>query len=168
MESVIIVDRALVADTWTLLREANPVPAHGDIIVPLALWLTQRGALGRRSGRTGVWLAPSDDPAALAADCERLPLIAIDFPQFTDGRGYSIARLLRERHGFAGELRAIGDIGRDQLFYLARVGFNAFVLKPGQDTAAARMAFADFSDAYQSSVAEPRPPYRRRLEGALA
>lgn len=168
MGHAIIIDRTLVPDTWTLLRDDASVPASGDVIVPMAAWLAPPATLVRRPGRTGVWLAASDDPGRLAAHAASLPLIAVDFPQFTDGRGYSIARLLRERHHFSGELRAVGDIGRDQLFYLARVGFNAFVLKPGQDAGAALAAFVDFSDAYQSSVTEPRPAYRRRLEGAKA
>ena len=76
------------------------MPAErAPVLVPLALWQCRRPALLRRRGDVGVWLAPADDPAALAADLAALPLIAVDFPQFTDGRGYSIARLLRERHG---------------------------------------------------------------------
>ncbi|MFN0163422.1 MAG: DUF934 domain-containing protein [Burkholderiales bacterium] len=168
MGHTIIIDRALAADTWALLRDDAAIPETGDVIVPMTHWLAGSDALGRRNGRTGVWLATSDDPDTLAAHTAFPPLIAVNFPQFTDGRGYSIARLLRQRHHFTGELRAVGDIGRDQLFYLARVGFNAFDLKPGQDLDAALAAFAEFSDAYQSSAAEPRPAYRRRLEGAKA
>ena len=109
-----------------------------------------------------VWLASSEEPEALAQDAARLPLIAIDFPKFTDGRGLSGARLLRERYGFRGELRAIGDIQRDQLFDLARCGFDAFVLREGEDAEAALAAFNTFSDAYQTSVDRPAPLFRRR------
>jgi len=80
-----------------------------------------------------------------------------------DGRGYSIARLLRERYGWRGELRAIGDVLRDQLFYLTRCGFDAFELRAGQDAQAALTALADFSEAYQSSVERPQPLFRRRV-----
>lgn len=166
--SSIILDRRIIADAWTLVAEDTDLPATGDIIVPLAAWQGARESLSARAGRIGVWLKPADDPAALAADIDRLPVIAVQFPAFTDGRGYSTARLLRERHGYRGELRAFGDVQRDQLFYLSQVGFNAFVLREGQDPQAALAAFADFSDAYQTSVAQPVPYYRRRLAGAPA
>jgi uncharacterized protein (DUF934 family) len=94
-------------------------------------------------------------------------MIAVNFPQFADGRGYSIARLLRERYQWRGELRAIGDVLRDQLFYLSSCGFDAFELRAGQDPRAALAAFNDFSDAYQSSVERPQPLFRRR-SGATA
>src|SRR5512144_1436101 len=111
----LISNGSLVVDRYTLVRDAGSLADLPDgvaVIVPLALWLARRSALIAR-GDTGVWLAPADDPGALADDVPRMPVIAIDFPQFTDGRGYSHARLLRERHRFAGELRAIGDVGRD-------------------------------------------------------
>jgi uncharacterized protein (DUF934 family) len=90
-------------------------------------------------------------------------LVAVNFPQFTDGRGYSSARLLRERYGWRGELRAIGDVFRDQLFYLARCGFDAFALRQGEDAQAALAAFDDFSDAYQTAADRPLPLFRRRF-----
>lgn len=112
-------------------------------------------------------LEPGDDPAALAAQYGEhfaaLPLIAVRFPSFTDGRGYSIARLLRERLGFRGELRAVGDIARDQLHYLARCGFDSFELREGEDVATAKAALAAFSDAYQAAVDQPVPLFRRRV-----
>ena len=103
-----------------------------------------------------------DDPQALAADLERIPLVAIQFARFNDGRGYSIARLLRQRYGYRGELRAIGDVLRDQLFYMKRVGFDAFALRADQDVDAALHAFADFSETYQAAVDQPLPLFRRR------
>ena len=131
------------------------------MIVPLALWLAHRDAL-RARGDVGVWLAPSDDPAALAADLVRLPVIAVDFPQFTDGRGYSIARLLRDRYRFAGELRAIGDVLRDQLFALAECGFDAFAVRDDRDAAAALSGFDDFTGVYATTSRTPQPWFRRR------
>jgi uncharacterized protein (DUF934 family) len=92
----------------------------------------------------------------------QLPLIAVYFPKFLDGRGYSTARLLRERYGYRGELRAIGDVGRDQLFYLARVGFDAFLIPEGRDARDALNAFADFPETYQGAVDQPLPLFRRR------
>ena len=159
----LIKSRALTDDGFTLVRDvAAPaeLPDGVPVIVPLSLWLAHRGALIAR-GDVGVWLAPADHPGAIADDIERLQVIAIDFPQFTDGRGYSNARLLRERYHYEGELRAVGDIGRDQLYYLAQCGFDAFVIPEGRDARGALAAFADFSDGYQSTTART-PWFRRR------
>ena len=164
--AVIIKQLQIVADNWQLLKPASDgglaVPAEGDVIVPLGVWRERRDALIRRADRLGVWLDSDDDPALLADDFKHFELIAVNFPQFTDGRGYSIARLLRERYGWRGELRAIGDVLRDQLFYLARCGFDAFSLRPGQDAQAALSAFDDFSEGYQASVERSQPLFRRR------
>lgn len=153
----------VVADEFALLREAGSLvelPEATPVIVPLALWLEARAALIAR-GDTGVWLSPADDPALIAADVKYLPVVAVDFPSFTDGRGYSTARLLRERHGFSGELRAVGDIQRDQLFYLREVGFDAFELSDDKDVVEALFGFHDFSDGYQNSAVRT-PWFRRR------
>jgi uncharacterized protein (DUF934 family) len=168
MSGQIILDRRIVDDPWQLAIEGEAVPPAGRVIVPLAAWLAQRDNLAARTGQVGVWLKPDDEPGQLARDVAQLPLIAVQFPQFTDGRGYSIGRLLRERFGYKGELRAIGDVLRDQLFYMASVGFNAFDLKEGKSLDDALTAFDDFSDAYQTSVARPVPYYRRRLGSAPA
>jgi len=160
----LIKNRAIAEDRYTLLRSAATladVPDGLPVIVPLALWSERRVALIAR-GDTGVWLGPADNPGALADDVARLAVIAIDFPQFTDGRGYSHARLLRERHGYTGELRATGDVGRDQLYYLAQCGFDAFEIPDGRDAAAAIASFSDLSDGYQATVA--RTPWFRRRE----
>ena len=168
---------ALVADGWTLVRDvaqsttaqlsaqlAEPPPPYA--IVPLAFWLAANDDL-RARGDVGVWLAPADDPTLLAADAARLPLIAVDFPKFTDGRGYSIGRLLRERFGFAGELRAIGDIQRDQLYYLHQVGFDAFAVRDDNDLRSTLAALDDFSDGYQATNRRT-PWFRRSGTDALA
>jgi len=141
--------RRLAEDVWQLLQTHDAIPDDGDVLVPLAVWQTRQPTLQARNGSSGLWLGPSDDPA----DIEQFPeLIAVHFPVFTDGRGYSTARLLRERYGFAGELRAIGDILRDQLYELARCGFDSFLLREDQDAQLALRAFDDFSDAYQSAA----------------
>jgi uncharacterized protein (DUF934 family) len=168
MAKQIILDRRIAADTWSIVADDADLPATGDIIVSLARWTAAREALAARGARTGVWLKPDDEPAALAGDVATLPLIAVDFPAFTDGRGYSTGRLLRERYGFKGELRAVGDVLRDQLFLMARVGFNAFALKEGKSIDDALAALADFSESYQSATDQPVPYYRRRLAKAAA
>ena len=171
--AVIIKNRQVENNPWQLLRagadKAFPaVPPAGDVIVSLAQWQAQKAALLARGGRIGVWLANTDDPANVAADFGHFALIAVDFPHFTDGRGCSIARLLRERYGWSGELRAIGYVIRDVVFYFSRCGFDAFDLKAGEDAQAALSAFGDFSEAYQTSVERPQPLFRRRARNALA
>ena len=165
----LIKGRAVVDDPWTLLREASSladVPDGVPVIVPLALWLSRRAALHAR-GEVGVWLAPTDDPAALLPDIGTLPLIAVDFPKFTDGRGYSIARLLRDRYGFRRELRAIGDVLRDQLFQMVRCGFNAYATRQDRNIHDALKGLTVFSETYQASVDNPLPLFRRHERGAL-
>jgi len=139
----------LADDGWRVIQAGEAIPADGDVLVALSVWQAQLSALQQRKGATGVWLEPIDEPA----DLNHFPdLIAVHFPVFTDGRGYSTARLLRQRYGFTGELRAIGDILRDQLYELARCGFDSFVLREDQDAQLALRAFEDFSDSYQSAA----------------
>lgn len=168
--AVIIRQRRVEPDSWLLLKPAADasiaIPPAGDVIVPLAAWREQRAALLARTGRLGVWLESTDDPARIAGDLQHFALIAVNFPQFTDGRGYSIARLLRERYRWQGELRAVGDVLRDQLFYLSRCGFDAFALRAGEDAQSALAAFDDFSEGYQTSVERPQPLFRRRSQAA--
>ena len=160
----------VVEDTAVLVREAATladVPQGVRVIVPFALWRAERDALLAR-GNVGVWLAPADDPLALTDDIAALELIAIDFPAFTDGRGYSSARLLRDRLGYRGELRAIGDVQRDQLYYLAQVGFDAFSLATDGNVDAALASLRDFADGYQLTHRHT-PWFRRRdAQGAAA
>jgi len=153
------------ADDWQLLRLADdqtpgstPVP-DGRVIVPLALWQAQRAALLQR-GHVGVWLASDARPEALVDDVARLPLIAVEFPKFTDGRGYTIAYSLRARYGYRGELRAFGDVLRDQLFYMQRVGFDSFAVRADCDVHDAVRGLRDFSDSYQQSW-DKVPLFRR-------
>jgi uncharacterized protein (DUF934 family) len=164
----LIIDRGLADDRFTLLRDAKSLadlPDGAPVIVPLALWIDWRAALIAR-GDVGVVLSPADDPAKIANDVARLPLIAIDFPTFTDGRGLSTARLLRDRYRYGGELRAVGDIQRDQLFALAQVGFDAFAIKDGRDPDEALASFADFDSVYAPTTRMPQPWFRRRVAGA--
>lgn len=162
----LIKQRRLLEDSWHVVGVDDEIPPTGDVIVPLGVWRKQREWLRARSGSTGVWLAATDEPAEVG---DFPQLIAVYFSSFTDGRGYSIARLLRQRHHFRGELRAIGDVLRDQLFELERCGFDAFVLREDQDVEAALGAFGEFSESYQSAV-DTAPLFVRRLatEGKAA
>ena len=166
----IILDKTIVADTWTHVAEGAALPAAGNLIVPLSFWIKEQAALAKRVGKTGVWLKGQDDPSQIdvVRELVKLPLIAVEFAQFVDGRGFSIGRLLRERYGFKGELRAFGDVFRDTIPYLARCGFNAFELKEGKSLEDALHAFGDFSDAYQNATDQPVPYYRRRLGAPVA
>jgi len=162
----LIKNGALVDDVWSLRRELGSPAELGEStleIVPLPFWLAHRDALFAR-GNVGVWLAPDADPEAIAADVGAVPLIAVDFPAFTDGRGYSIGRLLRDRYGFRGELRAIGDVLRDQLFALAECGFDAFAIRADRDAAAALAGLGDFASIYAGTSRTPQPWFRRRNE----
>jgi uncharacterized protein (DUF934 family) len=161
----LIKDGALIDDRWTLTRGADGAPPAAYSIVPLAYWLASRNDLRARRD-VGVWLAPADDPALLGADAATLPLVAVDFPKFADGRGYSTGRLLRERFAFTGELRAVGDIQRDQLYYLYQVGFDAFAVRDGKDAQDALRSLRDFSDGYQ--LTNRRTPWFRRSDTDVA
>ena len=157
----IIRKRAITDDDFVHVPDGAELPGAGKPIVTLARYAKDRDALLARYSALGVRITtdklPSDVP-----EIGRLALIAIEFPRFTDGRGYSIARQLRERHRFTGELRAVGWVLRDQLFYLERCGFDAFELKPGKPLESALEAFGEFSGTYQAAVDDPRPIYRRR------
>jgi uncharacterized protein (DUF934 family) len=169
-ENLIIKDNAVVADDWTVLRlqegdvaEAVAVPA-GKFIVPLKVWQAQRANLQRR-GNVGVWFASDERPEVLKNEIADIPVIAVDFPKFADGRGYSIAYNLRARLGYGGELRAIGDVLRDQLFYMQRVGFNSFATRPDRSIHDALKGLTDFSEKYQTSWDEKTPLFGRQVRG---
>lgn len=162
----IIKDKAIVQDDWTVLRlaenetpDAIDVPA-GKVIVPLKVWLLQRNVLEKRAD-IGVWFSSDEQAKDLEGDIARFSLLAVDFPKFSDGRGYSIAYNLRSRFGFNGELRAIGDVLRDQLFYMQRVGFNAFAVRADKNIHDAIKGLTDFSEKYQTSWDEKNPLFRR-------
>lgn len=162
----IIKNKAVVADDWTILRlaetdapETVAIPA-GKVIVPLSVWQAQRTALESRK-ELGIWIASSERPEELKDDLPRFQVIAVDFPKFADGRGYSIAYNLRARLGYTGELRAIGDVLRDQLFYMQRVGFDAFAVREDKNIHDALKGLTDFSEVYQTSWDRKSPLFRR-------
>lgn len=150
---------------------AVEIPA-GKVIVPMSVWLGRRAELEARlqGGELGVWIDSFEEPEALVdsvTDINAFAVIAVNFPKFIDGRGYSVGRLLRERYGFRNELRAIGDVLRDQLFFFKRCGFDAYQLRADRDMQDALAGLRDFSDPYQGAVDEPRPLFRRTARGAL-
>lgn len=160
----IIKHREVVDDRWHLLPKdatLESVPNSDDVIIPLALWLEHGPALRGRDGGLGVWLDSDEEPEAIAGDLDKFQVIAVNFPAFTDGRGFSTARLLRERYGYKGEVRAIGDVLRDQLFYMQRVGFDAFAVRADKNIHDAVKGLTDFSEKYQTSWDEKNPLFRR-------
>jgi uncharacterized protein (DUF934 family) len=145
--------RELVTDDWRSIDE-DPNGVGLALILPLTRWQAERDRWWLWAGRLGVKIAPADRIETLVPDLKRLSLVAIEFPGPSEGRGYSQARLLRERFGFTGEIRAVGYVKRDQIFFLARCGFDAFELSPGVDPAGALAAFEDFKVAYQQAAAD--------------
>ncbi|HKQ29713.1 MAG TPA: DUF934 domain-containing protein [Burkholderiales bacterium] len=141
------------------------IPA-GKIIVPLSAWLARKEQLSARldEGKLAVWLDSFELLEALVASVDslnRFPLIAINFPRFVDGRGYSVASLLRSRYRYTGQIRAIGDVLHDQLFYMKRCGFDAYAVRADRNIEDALRGLKDFSEPYQAHVDQAQPLYRR-------
>jgi uncharacterized protein (DUF934 family) len=169
----IIKDKAIVADDWSVLRldeTESPdtvVVPEGKIIVPLLVWQAQREQLASRS-EIGVWIGADERPEELKGELDRFAVIAVNFPKFTDGRGMSIAFNLRRRLNYQGELRAIGDVLRDQLFSMHRVGFDAYAPRPDRNIEDALKGLFVFSEVYQASIDEKQPLFRRAHRDVVA
>jgi uncharacterized protein (DUF934 family) len=170
----IIKHREVVDDDWSVLKlaedgtpETVDVPA-GKIIVPLKVWQAQRERLLARAARRelGIWFASDELAQTVQDDLDKFAVVAVDFPKFTDGRGYSIAYNLRKRLGYTGELRAIGDVLRDQLFQMYRCGFNAYATRQDRNIHDALQGLTVFSETYQAAVDTPLPLFRRHARGA--
>ncbi|MFQ6576479.1 DUF934 domain-containing protein [Pseudomonas sp. UM16] len=161
----IIKHNQIVDETWHLLPKdvtLDELTNCDDYIVPLQLWRDHGHALKARDGGLGVWLDADEEAEEIGDDVSCFQVIALNFPAFTDGRNYSNARLLRDRYKFTGELRAVGDVLRDQLFYMKRCGFDAFALRADKDPVEALESLKDFSVTYQAATDEPQPLFRRR------
>jgi uncharacterized protein (DUF934 family) len=146
----------LVASSFVDVSATEVIPPNGPVIVSLAQWQAQREALIARGTPLGIRLHSDQPPELIAADLARFAVIALEFPKFRDGRAYSYARLLRERYGYEGELRAVGDVLLEQLFFMLRTGFDAFELTSQDPLGDYRTALADFSVWYQPT-ADGRP-----------
>ena len=158
----------IVDDAWQILKLSEGETAEsialpeGPVLLPLAVWLAHRDEILASAGPFGVWIDSSEGPEALVSDLSALSIVAVNFPKFADGRGYSTARLLRERYGYRGEIRAIGDVLHDQLFFMKRCGIDAYAVREDKDIEAALAGLNTFSDAYQAAVDQPKPLFRRR------
>lgn len=160
----VIKDGVVQEDGWQRIEAETmqDIPETGGVIVPLSLWKTHRSILLEHSGPVGVCLLGEEDPAELSDDLDQLELIALDFPVFKDGRSYSNARLLRERYGYKGELRAVGDVLRDQIFFMRRCGIDSFQVRSDKDITDAVKGLGDFSVTYQSAADGAWPLYKHR------
>jgi uncharacterized protein (DUF934 family) len=171
----IIKGRAVVDDDWSVLRlepehasggqepETVEVP-EGKVIVPLTVWQAQRAQLAARA-HIGVWLAGDERADAIRDELDKFAVVAVNFAKFSDGRGYSIAYNLRKRLGYKGELRAIGDVLRDQLFQMHRTGFDAYATRPDRSIHDALKGLTVFSVTYQASADTELPLFRRAQRG---
>jgi uncharacterized protein (DUF934 family) len=163
----IILDKQIVNDDWTLVAD-DVALSDAKEIINFSRWAIAEGAAKenlmakRDAGSLGIQLNAGDTAELLASDSQGFALINVEFPKFADGRGYSAARLLRERYDFKGQLRAVGDVLLDQLFYMMRCGFNAMAMRADQDLELSLKGFETFSTSYQGDVNETRPLFRLR------
>lgn len=156
-----LIKNGRVADEdWAFVEDGAPL-GEGQVSVTLARFKADRDDLLARNVAIGVRLSPDDDPHDLADDLDRLSLIEVTFPKYADGRGYSQAQLLRRRLGYEGELRAIGDVLRDQALLMVRSGFDALMLA-NSDLAGFEAALKEFKYAYQSDAIGTTPIFERR------
>jgi uncharacterized protein (DUF934 family) len=145
---------------------ATEIPAAGKIIVPLAVFIAKKDILLSRMdiGSVGIWLDTHETLESLISaidDINKLPIIAVHVERFADGRIFSLGTLLRTRYGYKNELRAFGDVLKDQLFFLKRSGFTSFDIRADRSAEEAITSLHDFSQPYQGAVDEPRPVFQR-------
>jgi uncharacterized protein (DUF934 family) len=151
----------IVSDSWkTLILAEGDTPQNiklpvGPVLVPLPVWLARRAELIHREYEhgwpLGIWLAAEDDPEAIGHDVDDFTVIGVEFDKFSDGKSFVTARLLRERYGYKGELRAIGDVPRDRVSYQHQVGLDAFAVRANQKTTSVRPGLFDLNVAAQTS-----------------
>lgn len=157
---LMIKDGQVIENTWTLISDEDVASIDSNSIIPLSSYLANSDSKTRND--VGVMLENDVNLADVAEELLNAPVIAINFPGFMDGRGFSLARLLRERFAYTGEIRAVGHVIRDQLTYLKRCGFNSFCFAEDVDVNAAVNSLNDFTEAYQTSVDFPQPLFKRK------
>jgi uncharacterized protein (DUF934 family) len=145
----LIKDDRIADDPWTSVDDEELLPEGAPAIVSLARWRAERDTLAGRNAPLGIRLRADQPPGEIAAELDRFQMIALEFPSFGDGRAYSYARLLRARHGYRGELRAVGQVLRDQALFMRRCGFDAFEVAEGTGIAGWRAALGEISVFYQ-------------------
>ncbi len=148
-------------DPWVLIEEEAPIPVEGPVILPLAYYRAQKAEWDATDRDIGIWLNDEEMAVDVTDSLENLALIALRFPKFADGRGFSKARLLRDRYAYSGEIRAIGDFLPDQVFYMGRCGINAFACRTDDEASIALALLAPFSVRYQGGT-DHTPLFERR------
>ncbi len=149
-------------DSWRNLADGDAISVEETIIISLKRWQESRDEFSGRNGQLGIRLESNQKPDEISADIDRFDLIALNFPTLPDGRVFSYARILRERYGFQGELRATGKVIQDQLFFMHRCGFDSFELSAGEDIEKSIAALSSFSVAYQPAADDIEPAYKTR------
>ena len=160
----VIKDNQIIEDDWRHLKELDLVAElpEGRVIMPFSYWQANRDKLIAQNKKYAVCINGDNETEEVAKDIEHFELIALEFPVFTDGRSYSHARLLRERNGYTGELRAVGDVLRDQLFFMQRCGIDSYQVREDKDIKDALKAFTEFSIKYQTAADHVEPVYKVR------
>ncbi len=163
---ILIKGNEIVQDDWLLVSndeslEININDKKQKIILPLLLWLKNKNLYFNRSN-IGVWIDSDEDPREIGTDCNKLSLIAINFPIFNDGRGYSYAKILKENFNYIGELRAIGDVLCDQMYFYLKCGFTSFSIRRDEDPSQAIKSLNDFSMNYQAVSDHNQPIFHKR------
>lgn len=158
----LIKDGRLTDDLWIRLGDEDTAPESCDIIVTLNRWQEERERLTARPGRLGIRLAPDQPPHLIADDLAFFALVALEFPAFKDGRAYSHARVLRQRYGYTGEIRATGDVLRDQLLFMIRCGFDTFEVAGNLTPKVWNEALSEFTAFYQPAADGRRPAWELR------
>jgi len=160
--ALLLRDKQITQDNWLVVDETATTLPSGDILLSFNHWQQLENKLEQHNGAIGVWIEGNAEIEDFLEPLLSLPLIAINFPKFADGRGFSLATLLRDRYQYKGELRAIGNFIRDQLFFLTRCGFNSFKFPDGTNLEEVANSLTDFSENYQVSADENQPLFRRR------
>jgi uncharacterized protein (DUF934 family) len=145
-------DGKIVDDQWVMLCDDEPVPSSGYVIVSLERWLEENLTLSETAFAIGVRLTSSQSPAQFVDDLDRLALVALEFPVFSDGRAFSSARLLRERYGFGGEIRAVGNVLSDQYAFMLRCGFDSFAIDENENLLVWEKQAKTMTHAYQPAA----------------
>jgi uncharacterized protein (DUF934 family) len=164
MQNLISNNGRIIDDNWRVLDtdvpfEPENMSNYDHTLWPLNIWLEHKDKIriAPETIRIGVWINADETPDELQPFCNVIPVIGIHFPVFSDGRGYSSARILRQRLGYTGELRAFGDVLRDQLNFMVRCGFDTFAVRSDTDAQSAAAGLNDFSLSYQSVSANGHP-----------
>lgn len=153
---------AEIKDRFTIVEDEAPLP-DGDVIVSLPRFQAERETLLAREGALGVWLDSDESPKAIAGDLDRLAVVACNFPAFSDGRGFTYARLLRERYGYEGEVRAIGEVMLEQAPFMVRSGFDTFDLKDVDSVSEFKAVVDEVRTVYQPAADDRVTALQRRI-----